>query len=55
MELAKISTRFMLVREYKLSCYDTACLELAVRTQAIVGTPDRNLKKARIKAGLQAL
>jgi predicted nucleic acid-binding protein len=46
---------FKLAREYGLTCYDAAYLELAIRTQAVVGTLDSDLKEACIKAGLQTL
>jgi predicted nucleic acid-binding protein len=46
---------FKLAREYSLTCYDAAYLELAIRTQAVVGTLDGDLKNACIKAGLQTL
>jgi predicted nucleic acid-binding protein len=46
---------FTLACEYNLTCYDAAYLELAIRTQAVVGTLDSDLKEACIKAGLQTL
>jgi predicted nucleic acid-binding protein len=46
---------FKLARKYSLTCYDAAYLELAIRTQAVVGTLDDDLKDACIKAGLQIL
>jgi predicted nucleic acid-binding protein len=46
---------FKLARKYSLTCYDAAYLELAIRTQAVVGTLDDDLKDACIKAGLQTL
>jgi predicted nucleic acid-binding protein len=46
---------FKLARKYSLTCYDAAYLELAIRTQAVVGTLDDDLKDASIKAGLQTL
>jgi predicted nucleic acid-binding protein len=46
---------FKLAREYGLTAYDAAYLELAIRTQALVATLDDNLKEACIKAGLQTL
>jgi predicted nucleic acid-binding protein len=46
---------FKLARKYSLTCYDATYLELAIRTQAVVGTLDDNLKDACIKAGLQTL
>jgi predicted nucleic acid-binding protein len=46
---------FTLARKYNLTCYDAAYLELAIRTQAVVGTLDGNLKEACIKAGLQTV
>jgi predicted nucleic acid-binding protein len=46
---------FKLACEYSLTSYDAAYLELAIRTQAVVGTLDDDLKKACVKAGLQTL
>jgi predicted nucleic acid-binding protein len=46
---------FKLAREYGLSSYDAAYLELAIRTQAVVATLDDDLKGACVKAGLQTL
>jgi predicted nucleic acid-binding protein len=46
---------FTLARKYSLTCYDAAYLELAIRTQAVIGTLDSDLKEACIKAGLQTL
>jgi predicted nucleic acid-binding protein len=46
---------FKLAREYSLTCYDAAYLELAIRTQGVVGTLDGNLKEACVKVGLQTL
>jgi predicted nucleic acid-binding protein len=43
---------FKLAREYSLTCYDAAYLELAIRTGAVVATLDGDLKEACIKAGL---
>ncbi|MDR1248392.1 MAG: type II toxin-antitoxin system VapC family toxin [Treponema sp.] len=45
-------TLLALAREYNLTCYDAAYLELAIRTEAVVGTLDNELKEACIKAGL---
>jgi predicted nucleic acid-binding protein len=39
------TTLFALAREYNLTCYDAAYLELAIRTQAIVRTLDGDLKE----------
>jgi predicted nucleic acid-binding protein len=49
------TTLFTLAREYNLTCYDAAYLELAIRTEAVVGTLDNELKEACIKAGLQTV
>jgi predicted nucleic acid-binding protein len=46
---------FTLAHKYNLTCYDAAYLELAIRTRAVVGTLDNDLKEACIKAGLQTL
>jgi len=41
--------------EYNLSSYDAAYLELAIRKEATVGTLDKNLLKACVKAGIQTI
>ncbi|MDR3325353.1 MAG: type II toxin-antitoxin system VapC family toxin [Spirochaetaceae bacterium] len=46
---------FKLARDYCLTCYDAAYLELAMRKQAVLATLDNDLKEACIKAGLQTL
>ena len=40
---------------YSLSSYDAAYLELAIRKEAAVGTLDKNLLKACVKAGIQTI
>jgi predicted nucleic acid-binding protein len=46
---------FKLARDYCLTCYDAAYLELAIRKQAVLLTLDNDLKEASIRAGLQTL
>lgn len=43
-----------LARRYKLSAYDAAYLELALRTGTPLATLDANLKKAATAAGVEA-
>jgi energy-coupling factor transport system permease protein len=43
---------FKLAREYSLTCYDAAYLELAIRTGAGVATLDGDFREACIRAGL---
>lgn len=47
------SRTFNLSRAYKLSSYDAAYLELAIREGLPLATLDKNLKKAAIKAGVK--
>lgn len=40
-----------LAREYQLSSYDTIYLDLALNTNAVLATFDKNLAKAMVEAG----
>jgi predicted nucleic acid-binding protein len=46
---------FYLARQYKLTLYDAAYLELAMRRQATLATVDRELAKAAVAAGVELL
>jgi predicted nucleic acid-binding protein len=44
-----------LAQEYDLSAYDAAYLELAMRKRAILGTLDKNLRRASALAKIPAI
>jgi predicted nucleic acid-binding protein len=48
-----VSNVLPLARDYGLSAYDAAYLELAIRHSAPLATLDRNLQKAAKRAGLR--
>ena len=48
-----VSNVLPVAREYSLSAYDAAYLELSIRHGAPLATPDRKLRRAARKAGIE--
>jgi predicted nucleic acid-binding protein len=49
-----VSNLFHLARDYRLSAYDAAYLDVAIRREIPLATLDSNLRKAALVAGIEA-